>query len=39
MLVGTLIEIRTARSLTKDYYKIDGEEIKPDDDEEDIEAM
>jgi len=39
MLVCTLIEIKTSRSIIKDYYKIDGHDPILNDDSEDVDAV
>ena len=38
MLIVTLIEIKTSRSIIKDYYKIDGHDPILNDDSEDVDA-
>ena len=39
MLIITLIEIKTSRSIIKDYYKIDGNDPIMHDDSEDVDAV
>ena len=39
ILVISLIEIKTSRSIIKDYYKIDGHDPILNDDSEDVDAV